>query len=90
MRQLSALSSPGDCFIAISTSGNSKNILKACDWAKNNRVITLCLTGKKPNRLQDKCDYHIAVPSKITARIQESHILIGHIFCDMIDQEFTE
>ena len=90
VRQLSGLALGNDCFIAISTSGKSKNIVKACEWARENQVKTLCLTGKQPNVLQEICDYSVIVPSQVTARVQESHILIGHIFCEMIDQAFTK
>ncbi len=84
-RQLLANAVKDDIFIAISTSGNSANIVKAVEAAQKKGVVSVALCGSG-GRLVDMCDYSIAVPSACTARIQESHILIGHILCGVIEQ----
>jgi len=87
-RQLEALAGADDLFIAISTSGNSPNILKAFKLAKAIGFRTIGLTGKEGGLMNDLCDITIKVPSVNTARIQEMHILIGHIFCKAVDDLF--
>ena len=87
-RQLEALAAPGDLFLAISTSGNSANILKALASAKKAGCKTLGLSGRDGGKMNKLCDLNIVVPSDITARIQEIHILIGHIFCKAVDDLF--
>jgi D-sedoheptulose 7-phosphate isomerase len=84
-RQLQAHARPGDIFLAISTSGNSNNIVAAAEYAKANGIQTIGLTGHTGGKLKNLCDTCICVPSDSTARIQESHILIGHIFCKAIE-----
>ncbi|HTX89122.1 MAG TPA: D-sedoheptulose 7-phosphate isomerase [Bacteroidales bacterium] len=74
-----------DVLIAISTSGNSPNILKALKTAEEMGLITVGLTGSSGGRMKSICDYLIRVPSADTPRIQESHIMIGHIICDRIE-----
>ncbi len=76
---------PGDVLIAISTSGNSKNILNAADMAEKKGMMIVGLTGDTGGKLKDKCHYLINVPSEDTARIQEAHILIGHIICEEVE-----
>jgi D-sedoheptulose 7-phosphate isomerase len=87
-RQIAALARPGDLFIAISTSGNSKNIIHALHTAKEYGCITLGLSGRDGGEMNELCDLNIVVPDDTTARIQEMHILIGHIFCKAIDAAY--
>ena len=75
----------GDVLIGLSTSGNSKNILNAFEAAKNLGVITIGFTGAGGGKMKGNCDYLINVPSTDTPRIQESHILIGHIICQLVE-----
>lgn len=75
----------GDILIGLSTSGNSKNILNAFETAKEKGVITIGFTGASGGKMKDLSDYLINVPSTITPRIQESHILIGHIICELVE-----
>ena len=87
-RQLEAIAQPGDLFIAISTSGNSEGILNALKSAKTIGCKTLGLSGRDGGKMNELCDLNIVVPSQITARIQEMHILIGHILCTAVDNLF--
>jgi len=87
-RQVEALARPGDLFIGISTSGNSPGILKAFTAAKEIGCKTLGLSGRDGGKMNGLCDLNIVVPSPTTARIQEMHILIGHILCKAIDDQF--
>ncbi|MVN21127.1 D-sedoheptulose 7-phosphate isomerase [Mucilaginibacter arboris] len=87
-RQLEALAVPGDLFLGISTSGNSANVLKALESAKKAGCKTIGLSGRDGGKMNSLCDLNIVVPSDITARIQEMHILIGHIFCKAVDELF--
>ena len=84
-RQVEALAVPGDIILGISTSGNSINVLKGLIKAKSMGCKTIGLTGNCGGKMNDICDINIVVPSNVTARIQEMHILIGHIFCAYID-----
>jgi D-sedoheptulose 7-phosphate isomerase len=77
----------GDIFIGISTSGNSVNIINAFESAKNKGIMTVALTGRDGGKMAQMADIAIVVPSNDTPRIQESHILIGHIICDIIEKE---
>lgn len=86
-RQLEGMGQAGDIFIGISTSGNSKNILAAFQSAKLKNVTTVALVGGSGGEMAKLADYALVVPSSITPRIQESHILIGHILCDIIEKE---
>jgi D-sedoheptulose 7-phosphate isomerase len=83
-----ALAQPGDLFIGISTSGNSEGILKAFESAQKLKCKTLGLSGRNGGKMNGICDLNIIVPSDVTARIQEIHILIGHILCKAVDNEF--
>ncbi|HPS82951.1 MAG TPA: D-sedoheptulose 7-phosphate isomerase [Bacteroidales bacterium] len=76
---------PGDILIGISTSGNSGNIVRALTMARDSGVTTIALTGNKGGELKNIADYSIIVPSADTPRIQESHILIGHIICELVE-----
>ncbi len=84
-RQVEALANKDDLIIGISTSGNSPNILKAFETAKKIGCKSLGLSGKSGGEMNDNCDLNIIVPSNNTPRIQEMHILIGHIICQAID-----
>ncbi|WP_373074059.1 SIS domain-containing protein [Sulfurimonas sp.] len=86
-RQLEGMGQSGDIFIGISTSGNSVNILNAFDVAKKKNILTVALVGKDGGEMAKKADIALVVPSDSTPRIQESHILIGHIICDIIEKE---
>ena len=86
-RQLEALARDGDVLVAISTSGNSENMLRALRAAKELGVRTVALLGKDGGQAKGLADLAIVIPSDSTARIQEAHILIGHILCDLIEQE---
>ena len=85
-RQVEALGQKGDILIAISTSGNSKNVLKAVEKAKALGLYTVGLTGGNGGALKSAADLVLVIPSKKTSRIQESHILIGHILCECVDE----
>lgn len=87
-RQVEALASKGDLFIGISTSGNSQGIINAFDAAKNLQCKTLGLSGRNGGKMKELCDLNIIIPSEVTARIQEMHILIGHILCKAADDAF--
>lgn len=87
-RQLSALARPEDLFIAISTSGNSANIIDALQVAKGIKCKTLGLSGRDGGTMNEYCDLNIIVSSDTTARIQEMHMLIGHIFCKAVDEVY--
>ena len=86
-RQIQANGKRGDIFIAISTSGNSANILEALKESKKHGIITVGLTGKSGGLMKELCDYCICVPSNETPRIQEAHILIEHIICSIVEEE---
>ncbi|HEG0497250.1 TPA: D-sedoheptulose 7-phosphate isomerase [Campylobacter jejuni] len=86
-RQVQAQGVKGDIFIGISTSGNSKNILKALDLCKQKEIISIGLSGASGGAMNELCDYCIKVPSTCTPRIQEAHILIGHIICAIVEEE---
>jgi len=85
-RQIEAHGVKGDVFLGISTSGNSKNIIEGFKAAKEKGLITIGLTGKSGGEMKKICDYCICVPSNETPRIQESHILIGHILCAIVEE----
>ena len=85
-RQIEAQGSKGDVFIGISTSGNSKNIIEALKVCREKGITSIGLTGNKPCKMDDLADLCIKVPSDCTPRIQESHILIGHIICAIVEE----
>jgi D-sedoheptulose 7-phosphate isomerase len=87
-RQVEAFARPGDLFIGISTSGNSQGILNAFETATKLGCKTLGLSGRDGGKMNGLCDLNIVVPSNTTARIQEMHILIGHIMCQAVDDLF--
>ncbi|EAI9043472.1 D-sedoheptulose 7-phosphate isomerase [Campylobacter jejuni] len=86
-RQVQAQGVKGDVFIGISTSGNSKNILKALDLCRQKGITSIGLSGASGGAMNELCDYCIKVPSTCTPRIQEAHILIGHIICAIVEEE---
>lgn len=86
-RQVEAQGCEGDIFIAISTSGNSPNIIEAINSCKKKGILTIGLTGGNKNLMSSNCDICIQIPSTDTPRIQESHILIGHIICGLVEEE---
>jgi len=87
-RQVEALANPGDLLIGISTSGNSANVLNGLIAGKANQCQLLGLSGNDGGKMQALCDINIVIDSTVTARIQEMHILIGHILCSAIDELF--
>ena len=89
-RMVKGMGRPGDVLIALSTSGNSVNIIKAVEQARQSGMISVCLTGETGGKLKDVCDHLINVPSKDTPRIQESHIMIGHIVCELVERRLFE
>lgn len=76
----------GDVLIGISTSGNSKNIIRAFEQAKNQEAITIAMTGETGGKMKDQVDYLLNMPSTDTPRIQESHIMVGHIICELVEK----
>ncbi|HLF18160.1 MAG TPA: D-sedoheptulose 7-phosphate isomerase [Candidatus Omnitrophota bacterium] len=85
-RQIEGLGQKGDVAVGISTSGNSKNVIEAVKKAKEKGLVTIALTGNKGGELAKLSDINIDVPSSNTARVQETHICIGHILCELIEQ----
>ncbi len=86
-RQIEALCREGDVAIGISTSGNSENVIRALSTAKQIGAVTAALGGGDGGRMKDIADYSIIIPSKITARIQEMHIFVGHMLCGAVEME---
>lgn len=86
-RQLEGMGQTGDIFFGISTSGNSQNIINAFEVAKQKGIKTVALVGRDGGTMAKMADIALIVPSDSTPRIQESHILIGHIICDIIEKE---
>lgn len=84
-RQVLGIGRPGDCLLAISTSGNSRNVIRAVEAAKSTGIHTIGLLGRDGGLLVGLCDFAIVVPSSTTARIQEAHIFIGHTLCAMVE-----
>ena len=87
-RQVEAIGSDGDLLIGISTSGNSRNVLRALAYGKDNGMNTIGMSGKGGGDMRPLCDINLIIPADDTARIQEMHILIGHILCGIIDNAF--
>lgn len=86
-RQIEGLAQPGDVLLGISTSGNSANVLRAIDVARRMRVSTVALTGKTGGKLAARAEHCIRIPSDETPRIQEGHILTGHILAEIVEAE---
>lgn len=84
-RQIEGLGRKGDVAVGISTSGNSKNVIDALIAAKKKGMLTIGFAGEGGGRMRELCDVCVCVPSKDTARIQECHILVGHLVCEMVE-----
>lgn len=89
-RALEAYGREGDCLVAISTSGNSPNILRVIDKAKELNINTIGMTGESGGKMSELCDLLINVPSNHTPRVQETHILVGHILCELVEREIFD
>lgn len=87
VRQLEALADSGDVLIALSTSGNSQNIINAVKYCKKKEIIIVSLTGFDGGKLKKKSDLNINISVGSTQRVQEMHILVGHIICDLIEKD---
>jgi D-sedoheptulose 7-phosphate isomerase len=85
-RLIEGITNPGDVVLGLSTSGNSKNIVNAFEAARKNKVITVGFTGADGGKMKPLSDYLIDIPSSDTPRIQESHILLGHIVCQLAEE----
>jgi D-sedoheptulose 7-phosphate isomerase len=85
-REVGAHGREGDVLLAISTSGNSANIVAAIEAAREKRMVVIGLTGEAGGKMRDLCDVCLCVPSTCTPRIQECHILIGHTICELLEQ----
>lgn len=85
-RSVEALGRDGDVLVAISTSGNSENVYRAIEQARKQNILVVGLLGAGGGKIAPLCDISLIVPSKITARVQESHILVGHIWCEIIEE----
>jgi D-sedoheptulose 7-phosphate isomerase len=90
IRQIQGLGRPGDVAIGLSTSGNSPNVLQAIGAARAGGMVTVALTGLGGGQLADRVDFCLRVPSTDTARIQESHIAIGHLICQGVDEALAD
>ncbi len=89
-RQIEARGKKGDVFIGLSTSGNSPNILNAIDECRKYGLVVIGMTGESGGKMGSLCDLCLKIPSKDTPRIQESHILIGHILCELVENNCSE
>jgi D-sedoheptulose 7-phosphate isomerase len=87
-RILDGIGQPGDVLVGLSTSGNSKNIVKAFEIAKEKKITTIAFTGLSGGQMKSLSDHLINVPSTDTPRIQESHIMIGHIICQLVEEKY--
>ncbi len=89
-RLIKGLGNKGDVLVGLSTSGNSKNIVLALEQARLNGMITVGFTGTRGGKMKGLCDYLVNVPSADTPRIQESHILLGHIICQLVEEKYFD
>lgn len=87
-RIIKGIGKKGDVLVGLSTSGNSANIVKAFEMAKEKEMITIGLTGANGGKMKDLSDYLLNAPSTDTPRIQESHILLGHIICQLVEEQY--
>jgi D-sedoheptulose 7-phosphate isomerase len=87
-RLIDGIGVQGDVLVGLSTSGNSPNILKAFKTAKKKEMITIGFTGKSGGEMRPLCDHLINIPSTDTPRIQESHIMVGHIICQLVEEKY--
>ncbi len=86
LKQLQALGQPGDVGLGISTSGRSPNVLKALKWARENGLHTIGWAGEDKTDMDIYCDLILHIPSRVTARIQECHITVAHILCQLVEE----
>ena len=89
-RQLQALGRPGDVFVAYSTSGRSPNMLRALETARGLDIRTVGMTGDRGGPMEDLCDHYLAIPSSETPKIQEGHLVVGHILCGIVEAALFE
>ena len=89
-RMLEAIGKKGDVLIALSTSGNSENVVNAVKMANSLDMISIGMSGNKGGKIKDLCQHNIIIPSSNTARIQEAHIIVGHIFCQIIEENLFD
>lgn len=89
-RLIRGIANPGDFLVGLSTSGNSVNIVKAFEVAREKNIITVGFTGKDGGQMKDLSDYLVNVPSGDTPRIQESHIMLGHIICQLVEEIYFQ
>ena len=89
-RQVEALCSPGDIVVGISTSGNSANVVKALQFAREASLTTFAFTGQESGRCREFADLLLDVPSPVTARVQECHLIAGHLICDLVELAFAD
>ena len=87
-RLIRGIAHPGDVLVGLSTSGNSGNIVKAFEAARQKQVITVGFTGESGGKMKTLSDFLFNIPSTDTPRIQESHILLGHIVCELVEKEY--
>lgn len=87
-RLVEGIANEGDFLVGLSTSGNSKNIVKAFESARAKKIVTVGFTGKDGGQMKELSDYLINVPSSDTPRIQESHIMLGHIICQLVEEQY--
>jgi D-sedoheptulose 7-phosphate isomerase len=87
-RLIRGIAHPGDVLVGLSTSGNSGNIIKAFEAARQKKVITIGFTGETGGKLKPLCDFLFNIPSTDTPRIQEAHIVLGHIVCELVERDF--
>jgi D-sedoheptulose 7-phosphate isomerase len=87
-RLIKGIGHPGDFVVGLSTSGNSPNIVKAFETAREKKMFTVGFTGESGGAMKPLSDYLLNVPSKNTPRIQESHILLGHIICQLVEEQY--
>jgi D-sedoheptulose 7-phosphate isomerase len=89
-RLIEGIGQPGDVLVGLSTSGNSINIIEAFMKAKHKGMINIGFTGDTGGNMKEHCDFLINVPSKDTPRIQESHIMLGHIVCELVESQYFD
>ncbi|MGD0346075.1 MAG: SIS domain-containing protein [Terracidiphilus sp.] len=87
-RQIEALGQPGDVFLAISTSGNSPNVLRALEQCRAAGIVTIGLTGKSGGKMPPLCDYCLRMPSEVTMYIQQAHLALEHIFSLLVERRY--
>ena len=89
-RMLEAIGKKGDVLIALSTSGNSENVINAVKMANSLGILSVGMSGAMGGEIKDLCQHNIIIPSSNTARVQEAHILVGHIFCQIIEEQLFD